>query len=604
MIMNICGFAGKSLYINLSTGKIMTKSLDRKLIKKFIGGVGITSWMLYNFIDRKMDSFSPENVLIFGVPPLVGTLAPGASRVFVQSRSPVSGFLSQASAGHSMGVMMKYAGYDNLVITGRAENPVYLKILDDEVEILDARHLWGRDSWETADILRKEVGDYWIDCIGPAGENLVRYSILMCSKRSSFNKAGIGAVMGSKNLKAIAARGTKGIKVADPNRFKQLVNKIVKQIVSEVDLWTYRSYGEPSTNFSKPYFTLEEFQERIAKKPYACLSCPVACKHVIELRDGNHKGLCYRVSHLVALAGHNSLAAPENWDELAKCVELENSYGMEAAGTAAMLNYLVGCYEHGILTKKEISFVPKRGGTALRELISMIVQRKQIGALAAEGLLIASQKVNKDSEKYAAHIKGIGCPESEISSGDLGPLTNPRGGHGELTLILNSDTRQFCSELKLERDTENRICDGPNGCNIGRLTKWLEDYTVIYSSMGFCIRPILRRHISLKDLCELYLATTGIDISPAQLLFAGERVFNLLKAFNVKMGATRLDDLPSRGAVWSPDKLVMRDGKEYGTLKQILDEYYDERGWDVETGVPTREKLSSLGLQNIADLGV
>lgn len=608
--MNICGFAGKTLYANLSTGKIKAKSLNRTLIKKFIGGVGITSWMLYTSIDRKIDTFSPENVLIFGVPPLVGTLAPSASRVFVQSRSPLSGFLSQANAGHSMGVMMKYAGYDNLVITGRAESPVYLKISDDEVEILDARHLWNRDSWETTDILRKEVGDYWIDCIGPAGENLIRYSILACSKRSSFNKTGVGAVMGSKNLKAIVARGTKGVKVADPKKFMQLVDMITKKIIGDPDLKMIRAFaGRPS---SQPNFTSEEFIKRVGRKPYACLSCPVADKHLIKLKDGKYKGLNYRFSHLAAHASlHAKLAMPENWDELAKCAELENRYGIEASGTSSMLDYLVKCYEHGILTEKELGFAPKRGSEALRRIIELIVQRKGIGDLAAEGIIKTISEI-KGSAAYAKHIKGIGREyrlDQGINLNVIGVLTNPRGGHGELSQDILGSNREEFTRIWLNNglpiELVDRVSSRPDGFNFARLTKWTEDYTLAYMLMGLCIRPILMRHISLKDLCELYLAATGIEVSPTQLLFAGERVFNLLKAFNVKMGATRLDDLPSRGVNWPLEKPLMRAGKEYGTLSQILNEYYDERCWDINTGIPTREKLVSLGLHSIAnDLGV
>jgi aldehyde:ferredoxin oxidoreductase len=191
------GFAGKILYVNLSTREISAKPLDVDLAERFIGGMGINSWLLSNLVDEKIDPLSPKNVLIFGVGPLVGTICPGAPKVYVASLSP-DGFLSQSSAGHSMGIMMKYAGYDHLIIAGRSERPTYIRINDDEVEICDAHHLWGRDTWSTTDRLRNELDDYWVDCIGPAGERKLRYSIIMCSKRSSFNKTGPGTIMAPK----------------------------------------------------------------------------------------------------------------------------------------------------------------------------------------------------------------------------------------------------------------------------------------------------------------------------------------------------------------------------------------------------------------------
>lgn len=604
------GFAGKTLYVNLSAGDINSKPLSRQLAEKFIGGMGIGSWLAYKLVEPETDALSPDNALVYGVGPLVGTMAPGASRVYANSKSPLSGLVCQGSAGHSTGIMIKYAGYDNLVITGRAEKPVYLRISDDEVEICDARHLWGRDTWDTSDLIQKELGDYWVDCIGPAAENLVRYSIVLCSKRSSFNKTGLGTVMGSKNLKAIAARGTKGVRVADPERFKELTDEITRRIVADPELEAYRAYGGPSSGFSQSGFSSKYFYERIAETSYACLSCPVACKHFIKLKDGSYQGLSYRISHLAALADHSRLGSPENWDELAKVVEIENRYGIEAAGTASMLSYLVDCYEHGILTEEEIGFVPKRGGRALRELIPMIVRKEGIGALAAEGILRASREVGKNSEKYAKHIKGVGREHrlgSQVSIQTIGSLTNPRGGHGDMSpLSFSGGTppeidqeafRRFCMDLGLRR----RVADRVRGEPVSRLIKWVEDYTSAYVSTGFCIKPILMRHINLDKLSELYAAATGLEVSPAQLLVAGERVFNVLKAFNVKAGATRRDDMPGRGATWPSDKTLVVSGKEYGTLNQILDQYYDERGWDVKTGFPTRQKLTELGLGEVAD---
>lgn len=607
---SIGGFAGRILYVDLTTGRTVSKPLERHLIEKFIGGAGIGSWLAYEMIEKQTDPLSPANVLIFSVSPLAGTLCPGTSRVYADTQSGISNLIGQDNAGNSMGVMMKYAGYDHLVITGRAEKPVYLKISDDDVEILDAHHLWGKDTWQTTDIIQDEIGDYWVDCIGPAAENLVRYSIVLCNKRSSFNKAGTGTVMASKNLKAIAARGTRGITVADPEKFMNLSNSITKKILNAPDLKTWRQFG--GSYHSTPRFPTEEYFSRIWKKSYACPGCPVGCKQVIELRDGKYKGLSYRFSHLSSQINHGSLASMENWDELVKCMEMLTRYGLETSSTTAILNYIVECYNHGILTEEEMNFKARLGSEALQELILKIARREGIGNLAAEGLLIASKRI-KDSAIYAQHVKGVGRENNldrAVNLGNIGTLVSPRGGKPETSQIPFGDGgagespetfRKFCKDLNLGEEATNRICAGPDGYNIGRILKWAQDYSTLYTSMGFCIRAIIMRQTNLKELSELYAATTGLETDPVQLLMAGERAFNVLKAFNVKMGATRLDDMPSHGDIWDPDRPLSAANKQYGSLNHILNQYYDERGWDIATGIPTKEKLTSLGLENIID---
>ncbi len=610
---NLYGFAGRTLLVDLDTGEVKSKPLSRELAEKFIGGLGTGARLAYGFMGRDVDPFSPGNPLVFSASPLVGTLAPAASRVHLISRSPVSGFLCYSNAGHSMGIMMKYAGYDHLVVTGRSEEPVYLRISDDEVEICNASKLWGRDAWEATDILRSDIGDYWVDCIGPGGENLVRHSIILCSKRSSFNKGGPGAVMGSKNLKAIAARGSKGVEVADPERFRRLTEGITRKILADPDLRMFRTYGGPYPRSPRPGFSHEVFQERVADRAYACPSCPVACKHLINLRNGRYEGLSFRVSHLAALANHNLPGGVEDWDELAKVVELENRYGLDASVTAGMLSYLVDCFEHGMLSE-EAGLVLRRGGKYLRRLIEMTVRREGVGRLAAEGLKGAVEEMGMESERFAAHQKWIWrnhMLDRQVTVYNIGSMTNPRGGKSDFAHIpfgrenpLDLDPgvfRRFCADLGLPGEAADRVCDGPGGRNVGRMTKMVEDYSAAYNSMGFCNNLIVMRHIDLETLSELYEAATGIRMNSARLLESGERVLNLLKAFNVRMGATRTDDLPSRGAAWPSDEPLMVAGEEYGTLNQILDEYYDERGWNVKTGFPTKKKLKDLGLEEVAE---
>jgi aldehyde:ferredoxin oxidoreductase len=502
--------------------------------------------------------------------------------------------------------MMKYAGYDHLIITGRSERPSYIRIDDDEVEILDAGHLWGKDTWETTDAIRRDYPNHFVDCIGPAAERGIRYSIVLCGKRSSYNKMGPGAVMGSKKLKAIAAHGTKGVRVADPAKFRELTDAITSDILSDNELNIYRSIGEPTTD--RRGFTSEEFRSRVAERPYACISCPVACKHTIHLRGGAYDGLRFRISHLDALAGHNRLAEPRSWDELAKLVEEENRVGVEASSTAGMLNYLIECAERNRITATELEFMPKRGISGAHEFISLMMDKRGIGEIASRGLLGAIEQIGRDTEVYSKHTKSIGIEhgfERQISNFDVGLLTSPRakgelshvpfGGGNTMDLGLVMFER-FCEDLGLSSEAAERVCDGPEGFNVGRLVKWLEDYSSVYLALGFCDRSIIMRHMNLTKVSELYTAATGLDVGPSGLLVAGERVLNVLKLLNIRFGAARSDDLPSRGATWPPGRHILFRGFDYGSLDQILGEYYDERGWNAETGIPLKDTLAHLGL--------
>lgn len=606
------GFAGKILHVDLGTGDAFAEPLDATLATRFIGGVGISSWLAYNLIDVDTDPFAPDNALIYGVSPLAGTLAPGASRVYITSRSPDSGFICHTNAGQSAGVMLKYAGYDALVITGRADAPVYLRITDDEVALSDATQLWGMDGWETTRRLHTAHPDHWIDCIGPAAERRVRYAIVLCNMRSSFNKTGAGSIMGSKHLKAIVAHGTQGVRVADPDRFLEASRAITRRVVVDPTLPTYRRYGGPLRD--RAGFTRRDFAERVVERPYACLGCPVACKHTVHLRDGPYQGLRYRISHLGALAGHNRLGGPEDWDELVKVVERENRSGVEASVISGLLHYLHECHAHGVLSEEKSGFTPSLGGSPLRALIERTTTRQGIGAVTAEGFTRLIDWVDADSERHAQHHKSIGREhglDREVSLFTIGALTNPRGGKAEFAHIpvrggnsvglSPSEVGRFCADLRLRGDAAERIRRGPGGVNVPRLLKWVEDYSTAYMCVGFCYRPPLMNSVDLTTLSHLYEALTGCAMSPAAVLRAGERVFNVIKAFNVKMGATRIDDLPSRGTTWQADVPITRRGTPYGTLNQILDEYYDERGWTVATGVPTRGKLAALGLAEVAD---
>ncbi len=602
------GFAGTNLYIDLSTGKIKKEPLDQQLLQSYVGGMGIASRMLYDLLSPDTDPFAPENTIIFATGPLIGTFAPAAARVYTLAKSPMSGLLGTTNGGHSVGIMLKYSGYDNLIISGRAERPVYLKVFDDDIELRDACHLWGKDTWQTIDLLRKEHGTCSVSCIGPAGENLVRFANIINDKRSSSNKTGLGAVMGSKNLKAIVSRGTKGVEVADRKRFQKLVDEILAHIAASSLTMVWRQYGTAAKGSKGTGFDREEFRQRVYKRYYACQACPIACKSLISLQGGNYDGLTFNISALNSLAGHHDIARVENWDELAKCVELENRYGVDGAAMAAVVNLMAQLSENGIITAADTGGLTLTwGGETIQKLIPLITYKEGIGALLAEGAKGAAEKIGMGAEKYANHMKGVPrepTPSSIFTTTVLGRATNPRGGHGDRAVSpfdLKGVTPEYLKEYSLgigvPEGALDRVLRGPGGYNVPRLTKWVEDFNSVLLSMGICIRDPILKEMNLETLTALYETATGITTTPAALQNAGERIWNLQKVFNILHGWTRKDDLPN---TWSPDVPIVIGDVSYGTFNQILDEYYDERGWDVKTGIPPAKKLTEVGLGELA----
>lgn len=628
------GYAGNILYVNLTDGSVRKEPLGEDLARAFIGGMGIGGKLAYDLIKPGSDSLSPDNVLTYGAGPFVGTLVPGASKVDAIGKSPLIGFLGVAGCGNSIGVMLKYAGYDHLVITGRAETPVYLKIFDDEIQVHDASHLWGKGVWETTDALWEELGDCWVSCIGPGGEALVRYACITDNKLGMYSRGGLGAVMGSKNLKAIAVRGTKGIQVADGRRFKKIVDEVRENIDKSrlTGMWRQLGFmmaldGYSATgltllkNFSQGYeelprlFSQQEYVDRIFESPYACTSCPVGCKATVNVKDGKYAGLTFNISSPGAQVIWHTFSGVENWDEVVKCVEQQDIYGLDSAAVCGLVGFAIELYERGIITKEDTGGLElKWNGETLRALTEKIVRREDIGDILAEGIVRACEKLGKGSEEYAMHVKGLNLAldlRGRLSSTEVfGQLTNPRGAHMDRATSLTFTPRKvesiknYCLGIKVPQEAIERIfTDGPEGFNVARLTKWVEDYNSICISMGFCNRPPIAQYFNLETLTELYSAATGIEISPAELLKAGERIFNMHRAFNAREGARRRDDMPPRRTL--KESLVI-SGKEIpplseGLVNQLLDEYYDEREWDKESGMATKQKLVSLGLGSVAE---
>ena len=633
--MSFHGYAGHILYVDLSSKKVRKEQLSEELMRNYIGNLGINTKLAYDLIKPGTEPLSPENHIILGTGPLGGTVAPACSRSNANYMSPLTHLFGSANSGDSVALMLKFAGYDHLVISGKAQGPVYLKIDDDNVEILDATHLWGKDVFETTDSLWAELGDNWVNCIGPAGENQVRFAASVTNKHSLYGRTGIGAVMGSKNLKAIAAKGSKGITVADRKGFMKIVEGLLEKIKTSpaTELWrefgfvvAFPAYGGTGLfercNYAEGFadlakaFSKEEYRSHVVKRGYACPSCPVGCKQVVEIKDGRYAGLNYRVAALGSQVGYHILAGVENWDEVVKCVELENKYGLDSTSLGSVVGFAVELYKKGIITKKETEGMELDwGGETTRALTEKIVRREGIGDILADGVKAAAERFGSEAHQYAGHLKGLEMTlgvRGRLSTENFGEFTNPRGGHLERSPSLTFIPRKpkvfppFSAGIGVPEERIEKVCEGPEGFNVSRLTRWVEDYNTVLASTGMCHRTPVTQHFNLQIITDLYRAATGIEISPAELRQAGERIWNLQRAFNEREGADRKADIPPWRTLNEP---ITIGDKEYAPVtkdkaNRLLDEYYEERGWNIKDGRLTKEKLDELGLSDVAsDLG-
>jgi aldehyde:ferredoxin oxidoreductase len=394
----IGGYAGNILTIDLSSSNIVKKPLELELMKNFLGGSGINAPLTYQSVQPDASPLSPGNALVFGVGPFVGTLIPGAGKSCASTKMPTSGQIDLSTTG-SFG-KLKFAGYDHLVITGKADQPVYLKINNDEVKILDGSHLWGKDVWETTDELWNELGkEYSIMAIGPAGENFVTDASIIGDKYAGFSRGGLGAVMGSKNLKAIAVHGTQDIKVSQPDQFEDLLDKLNTEFFGQRLLKEWRNYGtliSLKAMARTGLYAYKNFQEAVEPDKMteafdinafldikggdvACMSCPIGCKHLIKMKQGKYAGLTLSVgcANAAMQTWGCYCGALGQWEEVFKGAELCNRLGIDWYNASGLISWGIELYQRGIIDKHDTDGIELDWGNtaAIQELIQKIAYR-------------------------------------------------------------------------------------------------------------------------------------------------------------------------------------------------------------------------------------
>ncbi len=626
------GYAGNILYVDLSKGEVEGLPLDLELAKNYIGGLGASVKLGYDLIKPGIDPLSPENVIVIGVGPLVGTIAPGSSRVYAVTKLPANRAIGWAGAGGcSFGCMLKNAGYDHVVIRGRSPKPVYLKIFDDDVEICYAEGLWGKGVERTTEELWRRYGrPTGVIAIGQAGENLVNFSMAFVDKTSTLGRGGLGAVMGSKNLKAIVAKGTKGVGFSDA-KFVRLCNELFERIKRYPRL---REWQELGLLVSLPVLPRELYLEKLKKARISCVSCPIGDKDVIEIREGRFKGLTKFTSSAVNTAMPTLYGL--SYDEAIKCVAILDDYGMDMFEFFAVIEAVNRLYDEGAIAREVLESKIEYSYESLVEWAERIAYRRGLGDVLAEGL---TGLVKRFGERAIARatpaVKGLAAyvgPKGPVlwnrfGTMEFGQLVSPRGPHvassGSPTYFAVRPLQDFATHLKrmgVPDDAVKRILPRPRdwsrglqsglvppdeevGLNVGRLTRYSEDWFMVLASLGVCARAQINRFYSAKLAAELFSALTGIEMDERELMRCGERAWNLLRAANAREGFSRKDDEPPESWFSEPtfvdySKGVVRITKEI--VDMLLDEYYEERGWS-RNGVPTREKLLELGLRRVAE---
>ena len=632
--MDLYGYSGKVIRIDLTTSAISFEPVTN-YAREWLGGSGIDQWIIYKEVKRRVSPYSLSNRLTFGAGPLVGTLAPGASRISAGSKNPFTMGMGTSNCGGYFGVELKYAGYDHLIFKGRAKRPVYLFIKDNHVEIKDATHLWGKTTWQTVDAIRQELRDERIHVlsIGPAGENLVRGACIMQDKDRAFGRCGLGGVMGSKNLKAIAVRGNQAVRIAHPERFIKAVDESRKRfensptVLNLIKLGTpvglknkQASCGVPYKNFQYLVLPDDSFtrmdQEAIQKYRVRNIghpACPIPCSRYFSVDDGPYTGLKtegYQLEAPINFAGKLAVNEPT---AIIKLNSYCNELGLDMDMVSGAIGWAMECYQRGILNKSDTDGLELNWGDAgiILELMRKIAHREGFGDILAEGCARAADIVGRDSDYYAMHMKGQDLYEvirNDIGWG-LGVCVATRGGT-HTTGAPGLGMKLALADPELAR----KIHDGPTPSSNPTDYKgkaiavyYTERLHRINNAMGICHQTSTwedPHFIGFPEMAELYSAATGWETTEDDLMKMAARMLNLEKAFNLlNTDLGREDDYPPKRELEEPVPAGSLKGwkLEKGKWDKLLDEYYEMNHWDTKTGFPTREHLEELGLKRVAD---
>ena len=622
-------YAGKWLYVDLTTGKIEPRRYDPVLAEQYLGGNGFGTRLLWEHVGPDVDPLAPESLLIFATGPLCGTLVPNGSRMEVIAKSPLTGIYGDANAGGFFGPELKFAGWDAIVVTGRAPRPVYLAVAGERVELRDAGVLWGLTTSQTEAAIRRAWGDPGVKTatIGPAGENRVCFAGIQITPQRSAARCGLGAVMGSKRLKAVAVRGHGPVRVADPARFHDLAVEFHRRIRANPVYPPVSAHGTPgivtlmdalgrfpTRNFQMGSFPevdkigAEALEERAFVRHLACFGCPIHCDKLYRLPDGPHAGTALGSVEYETLNSMGACIWNADLDAVLAANRLCDDLGLDTISAGRAISFAMELWEREIINLDDTGGLALRwGDTALvLRLLKMIARREGFGDLLAEGVRRAAQTIGRGAEEYAMHVKGMEIPAQDgraQKSMGLAHVTSSRGAD-HLKAFPTIDETGYPEEAR-RRYGEEYLPEMAQPLATKYkplLVKDGEDFGAVVDSVGVCKSggTFVFAEFYWPDIAAVLEAATGMEMPVDRLHRIGERIYNLQRCYNVRHGITRADDRLPRRFTDEPSPSGNAQGQIID-LEPMLDEYYRLRGWDPETGWPTSEKLRQLGLEEAVE---
>ena len=603
------GYHGKVMLIELGEQSIRWEPLDETVLRRFLGGTGLGAYLLYTYSPPGVDPLSPENPLIFVTSPLVGSRLTTSSKFAVVTKSPLTGFIGDSLSSSFLATELKKTGFDAIVVTGRSPSPTMLAITDDSVKFLDASHLLGMSTSKTEEAVKAQLGGmYRVASIGPAGENLVRFASIANDGGRQAGRTGPGAVMGSKNLKAIAVRGRQTVSFADPDALGAIRADLSRRSLGDATE-KYRTLGTlanvsvfnrlgtlPTRNFQQSTFegaeavSGETFQTSHHVRNAHCANCTIGCEHIVRTTDSGADATgrmeyesSFALGPLVGVADANAVI---------RASRLCDDMGMDTISAGGSVAWAMECFENGLLTAEDADGIDLRfgDGRAVLAALQMTAHRTSLGSLLAEGSRRAAETIGNGSQNWAMHVKGLEMPGYEPRSLKT------------MALALAVSTRGACHNRSsaYEADFSNRVNRLTIDDERGRITMEGEDYSAVLDSLIWC--KFLRKAFDdfYGESASIYERLTGWATTPEDLVHAGERINNIKKLFNIREGWTRSDDtLPARVfAETLPNGAAKGVGLTRSDVDMMIDGYYRARGWTVDGLIP-EEKIDALGLRDM-----
>lgn len=607
------GYMGKILYFDLSLSEKALKELDTNDVKKYIGGSGLGAKILFDETDENTDPLSPENVLIFMTGPFTGTPVLCSSRYSVISKSPLTGIFGESSSGGSWGEMLKKSSFDGIVIRGKSPKPVYLWLNNGEVELRDASHIWGKDTFEIDSILKSETNSKAVvACIGQAGEKSIPLAAIMNDgvHARAAARCGLGAVMGSKNLKAIVVHGNHKVEVKDAQGLNDSIKELSKIVVEKAAglkklgtagaLAVFEEMGSlPLQNWRYTNRWKEGAQkitgatlvESYVTGNYSCKRCIIGCGKKVEIKDGPYKGVNQAAPEYETLALMGSNCLVYDLAAIIKANELCNRYGLDTMGTGSVVAFGMEAFEKELISKMDTEGIELvwGNGDAVIEIVKKIGESTGIGKLLGLGSREAAKILGKNAEEFAIHVKGLDLPAHDPRAYNAGAVNFATSARG--ACHLSGFTHVFERTLVAPEIGIPEPIDRFEVSGKGILTAKTQDYMGMLDSLEIC-KFIMFGGMGISTFIKWYNYVTGEEMDVDSFMKTGERIFNLKRLYNVKCGVSRKDDfLPPRILTWK--KVGEGLSPNLPPLGTMLGEYYEYRGWS-EDGIPSREKKEEL----------